>query len=234
LGLAAETKERILDAAEELFSENGFAATSVRSITSRAGVNLAALNYHFGSKDAVVDAVFERRIGPLNRERLRMLDRLESEAGSAGPSLEDVLRAFLEPAIRLVTDPDRGGSKFMKLMGRGHSESSDFFRDMISKHFLEVFLRFEKVFRRILPDLPVQEFVWRMHFVVGAMAHTMAHGLSLYDLEVLRSKGSETFSRLTPEELGEMDVDSILERLIRFSAAGLRAEFPQPAEVRQC
>jgi AcrR family transcriptional regulator len=224
------TKEKILDAAEELFSEDGFSATSVRAITSRAQVNLAALNYHFGSKDALIDAVFERRIGPLNRERIRLLEEAETLAAGGELTLEEVLRAFLTPAIQLASDQESGGKKVMRLMGRVHSESREFFRERLAKQFGAIFHRFYSVFRRILPDLPPEELFWRIHFVVGAMAHTMAHTLALRDLMEAVSAKDPTPPR--GEVTGE-DVDAVLSRLICFAAAGLRAEVRRPEGVGQ-
>src|SRR5512143_3976610 len=100
-GTKAETKDRILDAAERLFAEHGFDATSLRMITAAAGVNLAAVNYHFRSKDSLIEAVFGRRIGPVNKERLEMLTAAEKAAGSDPLSLEAVVRAFVEPVVRI-------------------------------------------------------------------------------------------------------------------------------------
>jgi len=213
------TREKILQAAEELFAEKGFAETSIRAITSRAGVNLAALNYHFGSKDALIDAVFERRIGPLNRERIRLLDQVEAKVGEGGCSLEEILEAFLGPAIRLATDPDSGGKQFMRLMGRAHAEEGDFFRKVIAKQFEEVFHRFNTGFQRKLPNLPLAELYWRIHFVVGAMAFTMSHKLSLRYLESFQRQGETAWTGLKEEEAG-----GVLSRLVCFAAAGLRAE----------
>lgn len=225
------TREKILNAAEELFSENGFAATSVRAITSKAGVNLAALNYHFGSKDAVIDAVFERRVGPLSRERLRLLDEVEAAAGEEGPDLESILRALIAPAIRLVADPDSGGEQFMKLMGRAHSEAGELFEKVLARQFHETFQRFTRAFRRVLSELPAPEFFWRTHFVIGAMAHTMAHSAKLGYLEVLRSKGVKGLEDLPSNDPALNDPDVVLSQLIRFSVAGLKAEVPVSAEV---
>jgi AcrR family transcriptional regulator len=226
-----DTREKILDAAEELFSENGFSATSVRAITTKAGVNLAALNYHFGSKDALVDSVFERRVGPLNRERLRLLEESETSSGERGPTLEEVLRAFLGPAIRLASDPESGGERFMKLMGRAHSETGDFFSKVIAKQFAEVFQRFTPAFRKVLPDLPPEEHFWRIHFVIGAMAHTMAHSATLRYLENLRSEGGMVEEGLSLDKVTLDDTDAVLSRLVRFAVAGLKAEAPKPVEV---
>ncbi|MFO7982053.1 MAG: TetR family transcriptional regulator, partial [Desulfuromonadales bacterium] len=94
-----DTKERILDAAEGLFAREGFHGTSLRAITTRAAVNLAAVNYHFGSKDTLIEAVFERRLTPLNRLRLQRLDEVKKRAERSGgkPETRDVLAAFIEP-----------------------------------------------------------------------------------------------------------------------------------------
>src|SRR5512134_3133369 len=106
--LAPDTKERILDAAEALFMVQGFTATSLRMITTRAGVNLAAVNYHFGSKDELVRAVFTRRLGPLNRERVALLEELEEQAGGRPLVPEQVLEAFLTAGVRVARDARRG------------------------------------------------------------------------------------------------------------------------------
>src|SRR5438477_4352893 len=97
-----DTKTRILDAAERLFVEHGFEATSLRSLTSAAGVNLAAVHYHFGSKEELFQAVLTRRLDPMNQERIDLLERVEREAGSRAPSCEKVLFAMLIPALRLA------------------------------------------------------------------------------------------------------------------------------------
>ncbi|HUV12521.1 MAG TPA: TetR/AcrR family transcriptional regulator, partial [Acidobacteriota bacterium] len=194
-------------------------------------VNLAALNYHFGSKDALVDAVFERRVGPLNRERLRLLEEAETHSGQEGPSLEEVLRAFLAPAIRLASDPESGGGRFMKLMGRAHSETGDFFSKIIARQFAEVFQRFTRAFRNVLPDLPPEEHFWRIHFVIGAMAHTMAHSATLRYLETLQAEGVTGVEGLSLDKVTLNETDAVLSRLVRFAVAGLQAEVPVPEEV---
>jgi AcrR family transcriptional regulator len=225
--LAAEdTKEKILDAAEELFADHGFSATSIRAITTNAGVNLAALNYHFGSKDALIDAVFERRLTALNRQRIRLLDQLELNTGEEELNLEDALKAFLSPAIHLASDPSRGGEVFMRLMGRAHTEPGEFFLERIAKHFREVFGRFGATFRRLLPHLSAEELYWRFHFVVGSMAITMSHKLALRYL-----KSFEHLDGKIDPQLIDPDDGVVLERLVAFAAAGLRAGIAESAEV---
>src|SRR6185437_8949611 len=115
-----ETRTRILDAAEELFMQHGFEGTSMRLLTAKAGVNLAAVNYHFGSKDALVEAVFRRRLDPLNLARLAELEKLEAQGGTPDP--EGIIRAFLSPTLRLVEDAKSGGRNFIRLLGRTYTE----------------------------------------------------------------------------------------------------------------
>jgi len=102
---SADTKTRILDAAELLFMEHGFEATSLRSLTSAASVNLAAVNYHFGSKEELFQAVLTRRLDPMNQERIDLLERVEREAAGKQVSCEKILSAMLIPALRLARVP---------------------------------------------------------------------------------------------------------------------------------
>src|SRR5437762_13635541 len=95
LDTSPDTKTRILDAGEHLFMEHGFEATSLRQLTSAAGVNLAAVNYHFGSKEELFQAVLTRRLDPMNQERIQLLDRLEREAAGKAMSCEKILFAML-------------------------------------------------------------------------------------------------------------------------------------------
>src|SRR6478672_8382007 len=113
---ATDTKKRILDVAERLFADQGFAGTSLRGIIADAGVNLAAVHYHFRSKEALLEAVLIRRIGPLNQERLALLDQC-----GISPQLEDVLGALFAPTIRMILSSPEG-RVFGKLVGRLHSE----------------------------------------------------------------------------------------------------------------
>src|SRR5439155_11060378 len=97
-----ETRTRILDAAEELFMQHGFEATSMRVLTARAGVNLAAVNYHFGSKHALIEAVFRRRLDPMNTARIAALERLEKDAGGHALPPETIIRAFIGESLRMM------------------------------------------------------------------------------------------------------------------------------------
>src|ERR1700759_2621646 len=111
--ISAGTKTRILDAAEAQFMEHGFEATSMRGLTSAAGVNLAAVNYHFGGKEELFQAVLTRRLDPMNQERIDLLEKLEREPGGRAPSCEKILFAMLIPALRLARDERCGGKNFL-------------------------------------------------------------------------------------------------------------------------
>ena len=101
------TKERILGAAEELFAQQGFSGTSLRQVTSRAEVNIAAVNYHFGSKENLVNEVFRRRMDDMSAQRLEMLRKAREEAPD---SLEAILAAFVQPALALAANRNGGGA----------------------------------------------------------------------------------------------------------------------------
>jgi AcrR family transcriptional regulator len=198
-----DTKHKILDAAERLISEHGCAATSLRQIIAEAGVNLASVHYHFGSKDELLDEVVMRKAGPVNLERLAMLDRAEQSRG--GATLEQILEAFLAPPFRT-----RGRSaQFVRLMGRLYGEGT--MALIVKKHFHPVVERFQAALRRALPELGPEELQWRTHFMVGAMAHAMFG---------------------PPEgEFSGRNTDDLVERMVAFLAAGFRAPARRPAPI---
>src|SRR5215210_3323089 len=129
-----DTRESLLDAAENLFSEHGIQAASLRQITQHASANLAAVNYHFGSKDGLVRAVFSRRLRPMNDERRRRLEQCDLEAEDA---VEQILTAFLEPLLRLVAERPDGVQGFARLMGRAFSEPSEEVRKIVMEEIRE-------------------------------------------------------------------------------------------------
>ncbi len=154
------TKDRILDASERLFAEKGIAATSLRSIIAAANVNLAAVHYHFGSKEELVKAVALRVTGPMNEKRLGLLDHLEREYGETPVPLESLVDAFVAPIVHLADDPIHGET-FMRLMGRVMAEPDYFFGKIAAENFRDVRRRFVAAFRRTLPALPEEELFWR-------------------------------------------------------------------------
>lgn len=207
------TKERILDAAERLFARDGFEATSLRAITTEAGVNLASVNYHFQSKDALVQAVIGRRLGPVNTQRLTLLEQYEAEAAGAPVPLENILDAFYRPLVELIGSH---AHEVVPLIGRLYTEPGDFAVRLYQQQFQEMQERFVPVLRRALPELPANELAWRLHFAIGALAHTLAAAKMLE----LMSGGRCDIS----------DVEGTLARLKAFVAAGMQA--PVAAEVQ--
>lgn len=205
----SDTKEKILEAAESLFAEDGFDGTSLRAITTEAGVNLAAVNYHFGTKEALLSAVLERRVGTINNERLRRLDAVEARAAGGPPELEGVVRALLIPPFLIVAEWGESGRKFMRLVGRLHSETSEKIRDCFLAQFDEIVRRFAAALGRALPALTPHELGYRMHFIIGAMAHTMAWSHNL---------GMGPQAALRPAEHTE-----VLDHLVAFVVAGVSA-----------
>lgn len=213
------TKDRILDAAEALFMEQGFSATSLRTITARAGVNLASVNYHFGSKEELIKAVFSRRLGPLNRERIAALDELERAAGAEPVAPERILEAFLWASLRLSRDPIRGGAVFLRLLGQAFTEPAEYMRNFLPEQYAEVVRRYKAAFARALPQVPEDELVWRLHFLFGAIAYSMAGNDALRLICNYSLEGSD-------------DPEAIIRHLVPFALGGLAAPLPRPRMVQ--
>lgn len=201
-----------MDAAERLFARDGFEATSLRAITAEARVNLASVNYHFQSKDALVQAVIGRRLGPVNAKRLELLDRYAAHAAGAPVPLENILDAFFRPILELVGSH---AHEFVPLIGRIYTEPGDFAVRLYKQQFEHLRQRFFPDLQRALPDLPIEDLYWRLHFAIGAMAHTMA--------------GSGILSLMSEGRCDISDVEGTLARLKSFVTAGLTA--PVVAEV---
>ena len=195
-----DTKEKILDTAERLIGEQGYAATSLRHIIAEAGVNLAAVHYHFGSKEELLDAVVVRKVTPVNEARIARLERAEAEAGSGPPDLEKVLESFFLPTAEIAgRNPG-----FVRLMGQMLAEGM--MPRIVERHFQATGLRFVAALRRAVPELPQEELMWRVHFMIGAMAHTMCR------------------APIFPQMAGDAtDMEPRLKRLVTFLSAGFRA-----------
>jgi AcrR family transcriptional regulator len=212
------TKERILDAAEALFMEHGFEATSLRAITAAAGVNLAAVNYHFGSKEELFQAVLTRRLDPMNQERVDLLTRLEQEAAPEPLPCDRILAAMFMPALKLARDPERGGKDFLRLLGRAYADPAPFIRKFLAEQYAVMIARFKAAFGRALPDLPRKELSWRLHFIMGALSYTLA------GTDALR-----LIAELTPAETANDEL--LLHRLAPFLLAGLQSPVPDLSDA---
>ncbi len=170
---AGDTKSRILEATELLFIEFGYEAMSLRQIRARAKVNLTAVNYHFGSKEALMQSVLGRRLDPLNTRRQALLTACEAR-WAQHLSCEHVLGALFVPALQMARSPDDGGPAFLRLMGRVYSDPSSFVQGYLLGHYAPVFDRFFEAFARALPGLPRAELGWRLHFSLKALAGVLA------------------------------------------------------------
>src|SRR5215475_4085556 len=198
-------KERILDTAEELFMEHGFEATSLRQITAAAGVNLAAVHYHFGGKEELFEAV---------------LTRFEHAAAPNPLSCEKILAAMFIPALKLARDRERGGKNFLRLLGRAYADPAPFIRHFLSDQYAVMIARFKAAFRRALPQLPRKELSWRLHFVMGALSYTLA--------------GTDALKLIAALSPGDADNDEfVLRRLAPFLIAGLKAPLPDVSELTE-
>lgn len=215
-----DTKSKILDAAEELFMEHGFEATSLRLITTAAGVNLAAANYHFGSKEELFQAVLTRRLDPMNRDRVELLSSYEAAAGAQLLTCEKILAAMFIPALKLARDHETGGKNFLRLLGRAYADPAPFIREFLSSQYSEMIARFRAAFSKALPHIAREELSWRLHFVMGALSFTLA------GTDVLKVIG-----QYHPDEVGNDEL--ILKRLAPFLAAGLRAPVPTADSGRE-
>ena len=211
-----ETRTRILDAAEELFMLHGFEGTSMRQLTTKAGVNLAAVNYHFGSKDALIEAVFRRRLDPMNAGRIAALDELEAGGRPLAP--DTIIRAFVGESLRMIEDAKGGGRNFTRLLGRTYSEPSKGLRALIGQMYAPTMERYKSALERALPQMPKDELVWRMHFMFGTLAYTLA-----------ATDTVQLIAGCKPED--RHDARLLEDRLTAFLAAGLTA--PLDAFVRK-
>ncbi len=193
-----DTKVRILDTAEKLFGMNGFEGTSLRDITTAADVNLAAINYHFQTKDSLIDAIVARRIQPVNNTRLELL-----EVAGPNPTVEEILTAFMAPVMQVKVDA------VVPLIGRILSNPEVFVERVFHKHLAPVSQRFVEALSKALPELPPSELLWRLHFSVGVMTHTMLWG--------------RIFPKITNGVCDISDREALVDRTVRFVAAGFRA-----------
>ncbi|MGE3164275.1 MAG: TetR/AcrR family transcriptional regulator [Planctomycetota bacterium] len=198
------TPENLLDAAEQLFAQQGIASSSLRDITAAAGANLAAVNYHFGNKDGLLRAVLVRRAAPLHAERERLLALAETAAGDHPPTVRAILQAFLDPMFRML----RECPHFPAVMGRVLMEN---WMPVVGEVFRETFhdtlARFGGALARALPAVPTEEIAWRLLFTVG-VCHFVNCSQSAF-----------------PEALKSAPLDAIqmTERVIGFCEAGLRS-----------
>jgi AcrR family transcriptional regulator len=211
-----DTRERILDVAEVLFTEHGFDGTSMRMITGQAGVNLAAVNYHFGTKEALFQAVFQRRIDQLNQARVEALAVMEAEAGGAPLKPSRILEGFFGPALAMAADTKHGGHTFMRLLGRTYTEPTQFVRRFMAQEYADVMNRYADALYKALPGVPVAEILWRLHFMMGAVSYAIS--------------GIDALKQAVPEL--DDDPAKLGPRLMAFLLGGLRAPLAESLRLQ--
>ncbi len=227
------TQKKILDAAELLFAENGYHGTSLRAITAKAGVNVAAVNYHFGSKKALLDNVFERRLIPLNRIRMEKLESVRAAARELGvrPSVRDLMYAFVAPTITF-RDSGKGARNFIALIGRSVGESSSTVRSSFFQ-FMEPFVRFMvESLVEALPGLSGEVLLRKFQFSVGALFHTLRLSDESYMPEQAKvfasavkslGKGKVIKSAGKGVSGNKVSSEQLVEELVNFITAGMEA-----------
>lgn len=201
-------KRKLLDAAEQLFADHGFEAVSVRDITQLAKTNVAAVNYHFGSRDALLGLVMMRYMVPVTEERMARLETIERKwPGKAAP-LEEIIDAIVRPLVGQVKKSELSERLFYKLMGRIFSQQGDGLPAQIEDQLRQVIERFTRAFAKALPSVAAEDLTWRIHFLAGGMIHMLTH--------------QDVLHRLSNGVSGAPTMEATLSRFIRFSAAGMR------------
>lgn len=204
------TRDRILAIAERLFAEAGIGATSLRAITAAAGVNLAAVNYHFGSKDALVEAVYRRHLEPLNAARLGNLERLETAAAGRPLDVETIVRAFVEPLVEQARTGD-SGAVLTRLLAQSLHEAAGYVERFYARENDAVLQRYRDAMQRAIPALSPDEICWRLNFMLGTLHNAFLDA----GLLKLLARDDATPREASPEVT--------LTQLIPFLVAGLTA-----------
>ena len=206
----SDTKTRILDGAEQLFAREGFHNTSLRTLTSLASVNLASVNYHFGSKESLLQAVIGRRLLPLNRIREEKIEKVLTDAKkiAAPPDAEALLRAFIEPTLEF-RNSSPGARDFISLIGRSLTEPDETIRNCFMDLALPILQVLFEALHQALPQLSPTILMTRLQFIIGTMSHVMC----------MSSHSIFHSSELPPS----FDHDTLVEQLIKYVVAGLEA-----------
>jgi AcrR family transcriptional regulator len=203
----AATKAAVFNAAERLFALHGFQNVSVRDITAEAGVNLASVNYHFGSKDALLFEIFRRRTSELNRERARMLHEAADRHGGK-PPVREILEAYFAPPLRWAA-PDNDRRISVQFIIRARSEGTAEMREAIQNDVSHL-ERFANALIAARPNLPREEVYWRLHFCLG-----MVHNNRFIEFDRLH--------HLSGGLTREGDTEALLRRMLDFAEAGFLA-----------
>jgi AcrR family transcriptional regulator len=210
---AADTRARLLSAAEHLFAERGYTKVSVRAIAAAAGVNWSLVGYHFRGKEGLLSEVYRRHCSTLNAERLKLL----ADARRSETRLEAVIEAFVRPALAEIQSLG-GQSTFSRLRAMLAAEDSALLNQLVADNFDLSSRTFVAALRECVPDLPPDEILWRFHFMLGTIYYSAASPQRI-----------KTFSR---GRCDPGDIEATLRHLVPFLAAGFREGAPASPRPR--
>ncbi len=200
--MTINTKQRILNAAEMLFAEQGFQQTSMRQITSKAEVNLASINYHFGNKKNLIQAVLQRYFDSLMPLIERSLEKLKAE------SIDVVLKGLVEPIMSLNNLRPGGTALFVRLLGRGYNETQGHLRKFIMTHYGSTISKLTVSIKRCLPNIDDEELFWRLHFALGSFVFSMSSSQALKEI------AESDFHQ-------QVNIEDVIRHLVPFVASGI-------------
>ena len=215
LNKGEKTRILLLNTAERLFGQNGVTATSLREVMKVADVNMAMVHYYFKNKDGLLDAILERRLVPINQARLNLLGQYALEAGGQPLGMDDIIKAYVEPFIRLRDKADEGGVDFLKLFAWLRMEPNFAYHQLMKKHLGDSLRAFQKELKRSLPNKSDEELNWKWAFLGGTVVMT----ITLMDqIDWFNDEGDMGGS-----------ADWIIKNLVNYTSAGFQSCFiPEP------
>lgn len=205
----SSTKQKILDAAEDLFADHGFSETSLRMITAKAEVNLASVNYHFGSKKTLIQSVFDRFMERFTENHRAEMDRLTIDSNEI--DVEDVIGTLITPLAKLNDIRPDGASVFMNLLGKAYAETQGHIRRFAMEHYNSVFKQFTHLLHQSCPHLQPSEMFWRLHFMLGSFIFTLAGHRALQEIS------ESDFNQ-------KSSMEAIIGRLVPFMSAAFLSD----------
>jgi AcrR family transcriptional regulator len=212
----SEPKRRLLEAATRLFAEHGFDRVSVRDITKACEANIAAVNYHFGSREDLLATVLLQHAAPILEERLARFEVLEKRAGGKSAVLEEVIEAFARPVLAHARKSELPEQLSAKLLGRIFSTEPVLLPEALRGQLSDSIDRFMRLLAKSQPSIQTDELAWRVHFVNGALIHALML--------------PEWLPRSATAATGVGAGEQLLGRLIRYAASGLREGVPVAEE----
>jgi len=212
------TKDKILDAAEQLFADHGFSETSLRMITAKANVNLASVNYHYGSKKTLIQAVFDRFMGRFTSDLNLEMDRIDSQ--TVNLTVVDVLSTLVKPISQLEQLRPHGAGVFMNLLGRAYAETQGHMRRFALEHYSDVLNRFTHLLHTTSPRLQKQEMFWRLHFMLGSFIFTLA--------------GHKALQEISESDFHQkVSIEQIISQLVPFMSAAFSYDSGMSVQANQ-